>query len=574
MSLPKFGPLLCMVALAVSGCAPSGPSVRGPSPREGEAAQPRAAKSLTIALDTEPSNLSMGMGPAGGSSSGTDVRLAVHQRLATYDHRGQLHPMLASELPQQEKGTWLVRPDGTMQTTHRLRPNVTWHDGAALVAGDFVFALAIVRDPEVPINQNSFVTLIDRMYTTDDLTLVTEWKGSYPFANGITEDSLGPIPAHLLEPTYRTDKELFVTSPYWTRAFVGVGPYQLAEWEPGSHLVLQAYDGFYRGRAKIDTITVRFFTGNENAVAANLLAGAVDGEIPEALQFEQAMFVRRQWEQAGRRPLFIVQPEKWRHWFVQFRDARPPELADVRVRRGLLHAIDRETLVDSLLEGHVPISDSFIPPNDPKYEWVKDVAVHYAYDPRRALQLLGEAGWTARTDGTIVNAAGSPVTVSAWTQDGRQNEQEMAIIADFWKAIGLQVDQYVLPLAQQRDGRFRASFPSFYAAQIPMTFQNLLARVYGPNCPTEQSRWVGGSLGCYQNAQNDRPIDGLQTAIDPVRQRDLFRELISVQTQELPALPLYYNVSVTLFREGVTGVLGSTVPRTSFTWNVADWDLE
>ena len=337
--------------------------------------------------------------------------------------------------------------------------------------------------------------------------------------------------------------------------------------------MLRAYDGFYRGRAKIDMLIFRFL-GDENAVAASLLAGAIDGEIPESLQFERASFVRRQWEQAGKNPVFVVQPEKWRHWFVQFREARPAGLGDVRVRRGLLHAIDRQSLVENLLKGQVPVADSFVPPSDPKYEWVRGVAIHYAYDQRRALQLLGEAGWSARAGGTVVDAAGGQVTIPIWTQDGRQNEQEMAIIADFWKAAGLQIEQYVLPLAQQRDGRFRASFPSFYAAQIPMTFKNLLSRVYGPGCPVEQTRWVGASLGCYQNPQNDRLIDALQVAIEASHQRELYRELIRIQTEDLPVLPLYYNASVTIFREGVKGITGSTVPRTSFTWNAAEWDVD
>jgi len=556
--------------LAVVGCAPQGQGTSRPGPAE---PSPRASKTLVIAIENEPSNLNLPIGAAGGSSSGSDLRLAVHQRLVNYDHLGQLHPMLAAGLPSREQGTWLVRPDGTMQSTYRLRPGVTWHDGVSLVAGDFVFAWVVTRDTDIPTNQRSVSTLIDRIETPDDSTLVLEWKGTYPFANAITEEDLGPMPAHLLEATYRADKDAFINSPLWNRAFVGLGPYRVAEWEPGSQLTVRAYDGFYRGRAKIETLIFRFLDG-ENAVVASLMAGAVDGEIPESLQFEQASFVRRQWEQEGKRPVFVVQPEKWRHWFVQFRNPRPAELADARVRRALLHATDRNLLVETLLEGQVPIADSFIPPGDPKYEWIKDVVVHYPYDQRRALQLFGETGWTARGDGAIVNATGTPVNVTIWTQDGRQNEQEMAIIGDSWKATGLQVEQYVLPLAQQRDGAFRASFPSFYAAQIPMTFKNLTTRVYGPNCPVEPTRWVGASLGCYQNPEHDRLIDALHVAIDPAQQRELYRELIRIQSEELPVLPLYYNVMVTLFREGVKGITGGTVPRTSFTWNAAEWDIE
>jgi peptide/nickel transport system substrate-binding protein len=459
-----------------------------------------------------------------------------------------------------------------MQTTYRLLPNVTWHGGERLRAEDFVFAWQVTRDPEIPTTSRTVSSLIERVDIPSEHTLVMEWRSTYPFANAIVEDDLGPIPSHLLSGLYAADKERFIQAPYWTREFVGVGPYRVGDWEPGSHLSMVASDTFHLGRPKIDTIVLRFF-GDENALVTALLAGAVDGEIPAALQFEQAMFVRRQWEQAGRQPVVVVQPEKWRHIFVQFRDSRPAELTDVRVRRALLHAIDRESLVATLLEGLVPVSDWFVPPNDPAYEWVKDVTARYPYDPARSLQLLSEVGWTQRGDGTLVNAAGAPVSLPVWSDIGRQDEQELAILGNMFKAVGFQVEQSVVTVAQQRDVRYRASFSGLYAKQAPLSLRNSLTRAYGPACPTEQTRWVGNAIGCYQNERSDRLADVLRSAIDPAQQREAYRELVAFQTQELPVLPLYYQASVTLFRDGVTGVRGGTVPRTSATWNIAEWDL-
>ena len=156
---------------------------------------------------------------------------------------------------------------------------------------------------------------------------------------------------------------------------------------------------------------------------------------------------------------------------------------------------------------------------------------------------------------------------------GEQNEQELAIIGDNWKALGIGVDQVVLASAQTRNNELRASFPGFDTTAIPLTFENTLQRVYGPTCPTEASRWAGGNRGCYQSGEMDRMIDGLTTAIDPADQRRLYRDLVKLQTEELPVLPLYFNVQVTLFRQGVTGVKGDTTPRTSVSWNIADWDV-
>lgn len=559
--------LLVSFTILLVACGPA--ASQGPTAAGGPGQA--APKALTIALEGEPENLVTSLGGGAGSIAG-NLRLAVHQYLATYDDVGNLHPMLAVQLPNQSDGTWLVRADGSMQTTYRLHPNVTWHDGTRLTPRDFVLGWSVSRDPDLPISSPVVARLISRIDAPDDHTLVLEWTGTYPFANAMTNDEIGPLPAHIIETAYREDKEKFPNLPYWKREFVGVGPYQLVEWEPGSHMVVKAYDRFYAGRARIDTLTLRFIP-NAPTVVANLLAGAVDGAIPRAVDFTQAMQVKNEWERGGKRPVVLVQPTHWRMMGVQFRAPQVRDILDARVRRGLLHGTDREALVGVLLDGQAPVSHTFIPPDDVKWEWVKDTLAQYPFDQRRAHEQLQAAGWRRGGDGAYLSAAGERFTIPIWTTDGEQNAQELAVIADNWKALGVSVEQVVLPSAQTRNNELRASFPAFDTTAVPVTFQNVTRRVYGPTCPSEQSRWAGGNRGCYQNPDNDRLVDGLTVAIDAAEQRRLWRELVKLQSEELPVLPLYFNVQVTLFREGILGVKGDTKPRTSVTWNVAQWDV-
>lgn len=560
------------IVLTVVASAACMPSSTGQEPGQRQPPAAPAPKSLTIALEGEPENLVTSMGGGSGSIAG-NLRLAVHQYLATYDDRGGVHPMLAAELPAQANGTWVLRPDGTMQTTYRLRSGITWHDGTPLAMQDFVFGWTVTRDPDLPMSRPLVARQVGRIDPVDHLTLILEWVTTNPFANAIANDDLGPLPAHLLETIYASDKDRFQQLAYWKREFVGVGPYQVVEWEPGSHLVLKAYDRFFRGRARIDTLTFRFITNAPTAVAS-LLAGAIDGSIPRAIDFSQSMFVKAEWERAGRKPIVIVQPTHWRMMGVQFRVPQVRDILDARVRRALLHAIDRTGMVDTLLDGQAPVSDTFIAPHDVRWEWVRDVVARYDHDPRRAQEILSAVGWRRGADGIQVNAAGEKVAIPIWTTAGEQNEQELAIIGDAWKSLGIGVEMVVLPAAQTRNNQLRASFPAFDTTAIPASFENTLQRVHGSSCPSEQSRWSGGNRGCYQNAEMDRTIDALTIAVDPVDQRRLYRELIRLQTEELPVLPLYFNVQVTVFREGVVGVKGDTNPRTSLTWNVDEWDVQ
>jgi len=564
--------LLTAAAVTVVACGPAA----APSPRDGapSEARPSAPKSLTIALEGEPEYLLMsalGGGGGTGQISG-NLRLAVHQQLATYDDLGNVHPQLAVELPAADKGTWVIRPDGSMQTTYRIHRNVTWHDGTPLTARDFVFGWTVQRDRDLPLSGRGVADEVGQIATPDDSTLVIEWPRSYPFANIIVDDSLGPIPAHLLEAIYQADKERFAQLPYWKGEFVGVGPYRVVEWEAGSHLVMKAYDSFYRGRARIDTLTFRFIS-SAPTVVANLLSGAIDGQIPRAVDFAQSMFVKAEWERAGQTPVSIVQPTHYRHAAVRFNDPRPREILDPRTRRGLMHALDRQALVDTLLDGQAPVADTIVSPDDPRWEWVKDVVARYPYDLRLAEQQLASVGWQRGLGGNLVNAAGEPVAIQIWTTGGQQNEQEVAIVADSWKGAGIAAEQFIVPQAQARDNRFRASYPAFTMTAVPLRFDNLTNIHYGALCPTEENRFSGSNNSCYRNPAMDSITDGLRSAIAPDEQRRLYRDWVRLHTEDLPTFPLYFNVQVTLFRDGVTGVKGDTKPRTTISWNIAEWDV-
>lgn len=568
MKVTRFWSLLVVAGVALSACAPSpGPSREGRGSQE--TGETRLPKAITIVLEGEPDSLGIRLGLS-SNTIGNALAPAVHQRLSTYDSRGEILPQLATELPTQAAGTWVVRADGTMQTTYRLRPNVSWHDGTPLTSRDFVFAWTVFNDADLPVRP-AIANRISRIDTPDDSTLAIQWKTTYPFANVIIEDDLGPLPTHLLESVYRADKERFLQLGYWSKEFMGIGPYQVAGWEPGSHMTLRAYDRFYAGRAKIDQITVRFIESGPTAVA-NLLAGTADG-VWQAIDFNQAMFVKEEWERSGKTPLVISQPTHWRWVNAQFRVPNPPDIVDPRIRRGLLHAMDRQGMVDALFNGQAPVSDTFITPDNARWESIRDLVVKYDYNPSRAQQILAEAGWRRSASGALQNAAGEPIALPLVTTPGGAGERELAMIGDNWKAIGLTVNQTILGRADADDHFVRAHFAAFELSSNPAHFGTLTTILYGGQCPSERSQWVGRNRGCYVSPEMDRIVDGLFVTIDLSQQRQLYRDLTKLLAEELPIMPLYFPVRTTLFREGISGVKGRAMPSGGETWNVAEWDV-
>ena len=128
------------------------------------------------------------------------------------------------------------------------------------------------------------VAAIDREHFT------IKWKQSYPDANSVSYSNreLVALPQHILGPAFdqiaTSGREPFVTNPYWAQEYVGLGPYHIQQWQPGSFIDLVRFEGYALGAPKIPRILVRF-SGDQNVVTANLLAGeaqvATDTSLPD-----------------------------------------------------------------------------------------------------------------------------------------------------------------------------------------------------------------------------------------------------------------------------------------------------
>jgi len=237
------GAVLAMAVLG-AGCAPAQPS----PPRAGEATGPGASGprgTLKIAYDREPPTLSSKF--LGGGGAG-EFAWIFNSTLTFYDSRGVPHPLIAREIPTQERGDWIVRPDGTMVTTYRLRENARWHDGAPLTAHDFVFAFEVYLDPQIPVVSRTAETRMSRVEAPDPHTLVIHWSETFPGANVLGYQELNPLPRHLLEEKYRNNRANFAVGEEWTTAYIGSGPFRLEQWTPGSNMIARAHLGWLLAR--------------------------------------------------------------------------------------------------------------------------------------------------------------------------------------------------------------------------------------------------------------------------------------------------------------------------------------
>ncbi len=550
-----------------SGAPGSGPAARGP-------------KVMRLGIQREPSPWGgfAAMGTAANAGGAAQSILIAHANLTDEKELDRFEPELIVEKPTVDRGTWVLNPDGTMETTFRLRPNIKWHDGTPFTAEDLVFSYELYMDPELPTTAQAPRRSLDFASAPDPLTFVVKWNEPYINADrGQMFSNGGIMPRHILEEAYRADKlGRFANSPYFTTEFIGLGPYRLTRWEQGSHLEFERFDEFYRGRPPLDRVILRII-GDANTLVSNILAGELDIVLPVTVELEQALEVRQRWQGTGNRVKTDV-TGRLPHLEMQYRSEftlpRTNGFTERQVRQAFYHATDRDALVEIVAQGLAPTADSWYQPTHPLRGELESAIPRYPYDLNRAQQLLAEAGWTRGADGILVHRdGGARFETELWglTGQGFAVERQLSIMADGWKAVGAQVGLNLVPAARVNDPEYVASHAGPLYTN-PTATQFLTQRLHSGYIPSAQNRWTGFNRSGYVNPTADALVDRYQVTIDPREQVEIQRQLLQQYLGEVAFMPMFWEVVPTLMLKGVKGE-----PRhvgTSATHNIFEWDKD
>lgn len=574
-------PLFVVALLALSACAAPGlpsagqPGGSGPGQIGGE-----SRRTLVISVRVEPQTIATKALQQAGVSLETSKR-PFNATVALLDNKGSWHPYLVEALPELNAASWQVAPDGQMVTTFRLKPDLVWHDGTALAAEDFVFAWRVYATPDLGQASSPPLSLIEEVAAPDTRTVVVRWRRPFVQANtlgatGGGGEELAPLPRQILEGAFRDAERAgnydpFVAHPFWTREFVGLGPFKLDRWEPASFMEGVAFDRHVLGRPKIERVKYVFLP-DANVTLASVLSGDVHFAADDSIRLEQTFVLRQEWGPQGGGSI-LSKPNLWRGSYFQLRPelATPPSVMDVRVRRAFAHAVDRQGLNDGLFQGHNIVGDAIVPPTVDSYAEIDRVLTKYPFDLRRTDQLMREAGFTRTGDGPYGGSDGRPVTFEIKTNAATQQEQEQAILGSGWRNAGFDIQESILPAAQAQDSQVRASFPSVFTFSSPQG-ADALARLTSSAIPRPENRWTGNNRGAWMNPDFDRAADLYLVALEPRDRIQYLLQMVKPFTEEVPAISLYFNAIPIAFVSSLQGPRES-VPDASWTWNVYEWEF-
>jgi peptide/nickel transport system substrate-binding protein len=566
---------LAILALVI-GCA--GPPAGGQN-TAGQAdapSQPASGRTLVIALKHNFHDLSFKIPAPGGDDV---IKRVFNASLVLIDGEGSPRPYLAEALPELGTPNWQVSPDGTMETTYHLRPNLTWHDGTPLTAEDFVLAWRVYLDPALGNFETKPENLMESVTAADPRTLVIRWRKTYPNANALAFGALDPLPRHILEEPYTAVQgdpgaaEALVNHRYWNYEYVGAGPYRLERWEPSAEWEGSAFAGHALGRPKIDRIIVRLIP-DLNTTLANVMAGEVHFAPDNTLQWEHGQTLLRDWEPSGRgkvilkRGVPIVMEVQLRPEF-----AASPALLDLRVRRALAHAIDRQALNDGLFDGRGFPTEHNVPDKAPFFAQVDRAVMKYPLDPRRTEQLMNEAGFVKDQDGMFADASGQRFRTELRYSVSPEWERRAAILADSLRQAGLQGEPFALPVEAGRSRETRATFPALASRGGGVEEQNFTTgEIAGP-----ANRWGGRNRSGWSNAEYDRLFEAFNTTLKRDERIQHFAGMQRLLSENLPVYILHFYMRVNAYTADLVGPdaevpsIGTLTLQGSQHWDLHEW---
>jgi len=358
-----------------------------------------------------------------------------------------------------------------------------------------------------------------------------------------------------------------MNSPFWTsEEYVSAGPYRERERDLGVGVTLAANPDFFLGKPHIDTVRLEIVL-DKNAIIARLLSGAID--FSEDITPEQAAVLREQWQGGGVVYVSFYAVQSVR---PQFRDVHnhQPALRDVRVRRAMMHAIDRDAIAAAMTSGLSTAADTYYSRENRLYPRIEQAIARYPYDVRRAEALLVEAGWSRGADSMLRNATGRRFDLECTGSAARF--ATCVPVIDYWKRIG--IDGRAVPLPQVRDPELTASFPG---VQIDggMPGPTNVVTMSSVEVPTPVNRWSGRNAGSYVNPELDDLLFRLGTSLNGTERDDLMVAVERVMTLELPKGAIFYATPVAAGASHVKGIKGYGVGGTpSYTYNGWEWTVE
>ena len=474
-----------------------------------------------------------------------------YEPLGAWDPEGNLVPILAAEVPSVENGTidkdlrWVV---------WKLRPGVTWHDGAPFTADDCVFNWQYAADPATAATTSGTYSSIS-VSKIDDHTVKVEFSSPTPFW---ADAFVGPrgmiIPKHLFE-AYAGGKSREAPT---NLAPVGTGPYEFVDFKPGD-LVRGKRNPTYHmpNRPYFDAVEMK--GGGDAVSAARAVLQTGEYDFAWNLQVEDELLKRL--ETGGKGRVSIIHGGSLEQILLNNTDpnkeidgersslkAPHPFLTDPAVRQALNMLVDRRA-VEQFIYGRTGTATANYINNPPPFV-SKDTS--FEFNIAKAAELLEKAGWKPGADG-VREKDGVRLHIVFQTSINAPRQKTQEIVKQACEKAGIEVALKAIPASVyfSSDVGNPDTGTKFYAdleMHTPTMNQpdpgEFMRSFLSNEAACKANKWQGRNASRWQSAEYDALYHQAEHETDPVKRATLFIAMNDLVIKHVVSIPVVHRTGV------------------------------
>ncbi len=489
-----------------------------------------------------------------GNPADRDLDRLIFSGLMKFDADGLPAPDLAE--------SWAVSADG-LAYTFVLRDGLTWHDGSPVTQQDVLFTIGLLQDANFP-GSSDVAKLWQKVVVSSPAHNTIRFVLPEPFAPFMDYVTIGLLPEHLLRGVSASQ---LLNHPFNFKP-VGTGPMKLVKLDRQENVITGVTlepNPRYPGKTPyLSQIRFRFYPTAETAYEA-YLAGEAQALSDFTPQTFAAALKDPQLE------IFSSRLPEYSLIFLNQKNEAANFFQEKRVRQALLAGLNRQLMVDTILQGQAFVATGPILPGTWAYN---DKLIPVRYDPAHAAQVLNDAGWALPPEA----APGSPDYVRS--KNGKQLAFSLLAPPDSihiaianmavaeWAELGVKVTLEQLPPG---DIKTALTNRTFQAALVDLSF----AATPDPDpYPFWHQTQIesGQNFSGYDNRDVSEILEQARTIPSYKDRAKFYRAFQSKFADQTPALMLYYPIFNYAVDKKVSGVqLGPLVDRSDRFNSLADW---
>ncbi len=469
-----------------------------------------AADTLVMAVEKPPKTLDPRVG---NDAISARLQQIIFDTLVNKNDRLDIVPELAAD--------FAVSPDARA-FTFRLRSDARFHDGRPLTAEDVKYTFETMCAPDFSSPKKGDFALVERIETPDERTVIFRCRApNLPLLGSLV--AVGIVPKG-------TTSEAAAQKP------IGTGPFRVIAYRENSDILLEANPDYFKGGPKLRQLRIRFIpdaTTRELELRKGTVQLAVNADL--AYSTSQAL---------GKAPGLKLTQAKGTNLAYLGLNCDDPRLADVRVRRALALAVDRETIIRTVLRGMARPAAGPLPPEQWAYP---DDLPPPRYDPDAARQLLAEAGY----------GPGHPLRLELKTSSAELPRQVAAVLQEQLKRVGIELSLRSFEFQTFLQDTIAGNFQMFYLINVGGNQSvDFLSYFYeSSRIPTKEKGYSeGANRGRYRSPQVDAWLRAAAATTDKAEQRRLYGLAQRQVVDDVAQIFLWHPNNVAVAREQVQGI--------------------